>query len=259
MRNLFRFAAVTGLLVGLVPVALADFTPPIDGAGYYGGQAYLDQAASASWSDGGEFSMVSAGSPGLLLSTDAYSSLAKDPTGFRTFCIERDEYVYPQQSVQLWVSTAFVDGSQPGSHAWRGGTNTNLGDDLNVETAYLYTQFATGNLPGYAYSGPVNGLTRSDTANVLQEVIWKYEGEISDLDLSGDKLTLANQWINLAGSSGWTGIGNVRVLQVYAGDPVGGDLRQDQLYLMVPAPAAVLLGAVGLGLVIWLKHRTHHE
>lgn len=254
MRAFLRAAVAASLFGLLVPVALAGPTPPIDGAGYYGGQVYISQAAGASWSNGGEFSLTSDGGPGLLLSNGAYSSLAKDPTGFRTFCVEIDEYIYPQESVQLWVSTAFVNG-QPGSHAWRGGANTNLGDDLNVQTAYLYTQFATGNLPGYAYSGPVNGLTRSETAGVLQAVFWKYEGEIASLGLSGAKLDLANQWMNLADNSGWSDIGNVRVLQVYYGSPVTGDYRQDQLYLAVPAPAAVILGAVGLGLVIWLKRR----
>jgi hypothetical protein len=252
MKTLFGVVVLAGLLGLLVPAAPAA---PIDGAGYYGGQVYIGQAAGAHWSNGGEFSLVSDGGPGLLLSNEAYSPLTKEATGFRTFCVETDEYVYPLQGAQLWVSTEFVDGSQPGSHAWRGGHDTDLGDDLNVETAYLYTLFATGNLPSYTYTD-TDGKTRYDSAGALQTLIWWYEGEVADLSgLSPAQTDLANYWKSLAENSGWTDIGNVRVAQVYYGDPGTGDYRQDQLYLMVPAPAAVLLGVIGLGLVIWLKRR----
>ena len=101
MRALLESAVLGGLLGWLAPAALAGPTLPIDGAGYNGGQAHFDQAASASWSDGGEFSRLSDVNPVLMLSTNMHSSLAKDPTGSRTFWAEIDEYICPQQCAQL--------------------------------------------------------------------------------------------------------------------------------------------------------------
>ncbi len=55
------------------------------------------------------------------------------------------------------------------------------------------------------------------------------------------------------------GIGNVRILNTYAEgySPFGSEkimLQQDQLYL-IPVPAALLLGVVGVGLIGVAKRR----
>jgi hypothetical protein len=164
--------------------------------------------------------------------------------------------------MKIWVSESSVNEStgEPGaygtgSHAWQGGSYTNKGDNLDPKTAYLYTQFATGQLPGYAYTGTVGGLNRSETAGALQRLIWATEGEgggnlgvsFMGVSLNDTQRALIGQWNSAWGSSGWEGIGNVRVLQLYyGGTACNPEFKQDQLFL-TPVPGAVLLGFLGLG------------
>ena len=144
--------------------------------GYYDGQ-------------GGEFTLYQDGS-NAPLSNAAYSSWtggkgnsAWASTSFQTFCLEATEYV--AQPLELYVSSQNAELSGPGSHAYAGGTG--VGDDLSPYTAYLYTQFATGQMTGdavgnygYAYTGNatvpgfsgLTDLTRADTAGALQRLIW---------------------------------------------------------------------------------------
>ncbi|MDI6451821.1 hypothetical protein [Anaerobaca lacustris] len=204
--------------------------------GYYGGR-------------GGEFTLYN-----VNLTTAGYSSatsnvLSSLGSSFQTFCLETDEYVLPPTHVeQVWVNESGLTGSQ----AVYGGANSTTADPLDYRTAYLYTQFATDQLSGYAYTGTVGGLTRSQTAAALQRVIWAIEDEggsdfavnFMDTPLNSDQQVLANQWMTEAGAAGWTSIGNVRVLNLWSNTALTA--RQDMLYL-VPVPGAALLGFLGFG------------
>jgi len=233
----------------------------LHGAGDDGGTAYWDRKGGYYAGRGGEFTIWG---PDLLLSNSAYagstSGLAWSgvggPESLQTFCLETGEYVY--EPMEVWVSqddAAAGGGYGSGSHAYKGGTGS--GDDLDAETAYLYTQFATGYLTGYAYTGSVGGLNRSETAGALQRLIWNIEGEGGNdftksymgISLNNKQQTLISSWQTAYNSSGWTGIGNVRVLQMTT-TSCGTQLRQDQIYL-VPTPAAVLIGILGLGVAGW--------
>ena len=126
------------------------------------------------------------------------------------------------------------------SYAVAGGSGGPQPDDLDPRTAYLYTQFATGNLSNYDYDelSTPPGDDRDTDAQQLQLAIWKIEQEITAA-LTGKALT----WYNEAVTAGWTDIGNVRILNLY--DTSVPEPRQDMLYY-VPVPAAVLLGILGL-------------
>jgi hypothetical protein len=227
---------------------LAD---PIDythGLVSYGGIGNYTRIGGYYSGNGGEFTLYDYTSGSLLLSNDAYASTTKGKYGshtesFQTFCLEEDEYTHHPANV--FVSLSYVDGSVPGSHAWRGGNNTNLGDDLDARTAYLYYQFAKGTLSNYIY---IAGSGRSASAGALQDAIWWIEGEGGSMP-GGQAGDWIDEAANAVNTGAWSGIGNVRVLQmVYENTTDGlGVYRQDYLYVApVPAPAAVLLGMFGL-------------
>jgi len=233
-------------------------------ADYYGGQIYWTRVANHWNGSGGEFTLYYNGIPGL--SNSSYADVTKAEDGransFQSFCVELHEYL--QTPMDAYVSETFINEATgaitgDGSHAIYGGQT--FGDNLDSRTAYLYTRFAAGVLSNYAYA-----VGRGSSAGILQKTIWLLEGEIGNVgdNSGGFLLTTAQQaqvttWIteaeNAIANGKWSGIGQVRVLNMWGVDPSTGQyvkLAQDQLY--VPIPAAVLLGMLGLG-VAGLKLR----
>lgn len=246
------FTAVLLCVLSTAP-ALADF---------YGGQVYWTRVANHYSGNGGEFTLYYNGPAGLTNS--GYAAVARSQDGradsFQTFCIELAEYL--QTPMDAWVSTTYADGTEGWTHAIQGHGSYNdpyvpaitTADDLEPTTAYLYNRFAAGVLSNYQYSGTA----RAGSAGTLQKVIWYLEGEIANITDSSGGFTLsaaqqaqANAWITEAGDAiandQWSGIGQVRVLNMWGVDGNGNyvKLAQDQLY--VPIPAAFLLGMLGLG------------
>lgn len=234
------------------------------GDGYSGGTADWEREAGYYAGQGGEFTIEG---DGLLLSNSAYaattSGIGSDADSFQTFCLETGENIH--EPMDIWVSQENAGAEPgvygPGSHAWEGGVS-GIGDDLDPRTAYLYTQFATGQL-NYAYTGTipvgVDNLNRQETAGALQRLIWYIEEETTSIAASSDlygimlssaQAALIQDWLTEAVNANWTDIGNVRVLQMFSRS---GDNKQDQLYL-TPVPSSVLLGILGLG-VVGLKLR----
>jgi hypothetical protein len=250
MNRLFLIATV--LALAAVP-AFATFG---HGTGYDGGSWDFTQVPGYFQGQGGEFRLEAIGTPGLNL--NAYALATKNrgfTTSFQSFCVETTEYIY--DNMHAFVSTQNAALTGPGSHAYKGSTAG--GDDLDPQTAWLYTQFATGQLASYfGFSGG-----RAQAAGAMQRLIWSIEGEgggtftlpFESISLTAAQIALIGTWQSAYTASGWTGgIGAVRVLQMYNQN---GDAReQDQLYLsVVPVPGAVLLGAIGLGLAGWVKRR----
>ena len=255
MKTKVLILIIAALCLSAAP-AMADIDTGISVVnridGYYGGS-------------GGEFTLSSA-----TLNTSAYSLLTKDiqvdnyisagtgyppntnmTTSFQTFCVETDEYVSPPHMVEeTWVSWNGTD-----SYAVAGGKNPGP-DPLDPMTAYLYTQFATGALALSATPYDYTLANRASDAVQLHKAIWYIEEEIG-VTWDGTKWvqtqtatvalgagTKALAWYNEAAAAGWNDIGNVRILNLYDHSEVTP--LQDQLYLQVPVPGAILLGMLGL-------------
>jgi hypothetical protein len=121
------------------------------GATAFAGQVTVTWAVNHS-PTGGEF---------ILATTDIGT--------FNSFCIEVDEYI-------TVGGTYYYNTS---NKSQLGGANTNAGDPISRGTAWLYSQFAAGTLPGYAH-------TAAQQAS-LQNAIWMLEQEIA--------MDATNPWI----------------------------------------------------------------
>ena len=116
---------------------------------------------SYSYSVGGEFTAVTSTS----FLGNGYVSSTEVNSGFQTFCIETGVDFSP--GTQYYYTLGQT--AQPLSG---GGTGSDL--PLTAGTAYLYYEFATGNLTGYNYA---NSVSRLADAGLLQAAIWYLQGD----------------------------------------------------------------------------------
>jgi hypothetical protein len=196
------------------------------------------------------------------------------PTGFifETFCIEEYEnvsggdasYVAVVNSSAVKGGNNVAMGSEAGKNPLYSGSGEAVdaagqslcGDPLDPKTAYLYTQFARGELSGYRFGGTL--AEHEADAAALQNAIWYIEQEVTSLAAGK-----ATTWVNEATNANWQDIGLVRVLNLYGYggpgiNPTTGALQYtaQDLLIYVPVPVAVLLGLLGLG-AAGVKLRKH--
>lgn len=197
---------------------------------------------------------------------------------FQTFCLEYNE-TFSSYGQSLKVK-AVNTGAERGGVG--GQTSTNF-DPISGNTAYLYTQFRSGNLSGYDYfsgsDSAANQAQRND-GTALQLAFWILENEIAytssnssaqslyrtyfdasgnvKSSLTGNSLLVANQtksWLDDADDANWgTSIGNVRVLNLEKYVSGQWTYSQDQL-TMVPEPETYAMMLAGLGLIGFMARR----
>lgn len=224
----------------------------------------------------GEFGVNPANFTGLNPPLQAFRPVVSGYTTplFTTFCLEKSEGVniHHQRSVAFTGGTALPDvstgmGDQTvyqwalNTAAVGGGAGgaVNGQDPLDARTAYLYTQFYNGLLSNYDYtlgSGTLNGAGngfipdhRLLSSASLSNAIYFIEDEL------GASFTLANLdtmdhqawlWVTEANSKvasgAWTGLGNVRVLNLFTIGANGSIDNAQDVLVMVPLPPAAWLG-----------------
>lgn len=164
---------------------------------------------------------------------------------FMTFCIQMsvDSDLSEAFRVDNISSFAFEDPADKGG-------DINGRDYLSSETAWLYTQLRSG-----AFGDP-NAMS-DDTANAFQWAFWVLEGENNEVpwgsfhDLADSFILAARQAV---ANGSWSGIGNVRVLNLVTAD--GGE-AQDQLVLInTPEPASLALIASGAVALYFRRRRS---
>jgi hypothetical protein len=175
---------------------------------------------------------------------------------FLSFCLEKNEYFnsYTQNLYVKSVSTATQNSLAGSTPTNSFGTSTS--DPLSAQTAYLFTQF---------YNNQSTYAGTASLADSMQRAVWFLEGELAVADLTAYNAdTTATSWVaaaNTAVSSGaWSGLGNVRVLNLYTNASYTGH-SQDQLYMIsaVPEPQTYALMLAGLGLMLTIARRRKQQ
>jgi opacity protein-like surface antigen len=207
---------------------------------------------------GGEFNVVAADAAGAALLGDAVArgyvigngtngtALGvgfANTTGFETFCLEASQYITLPGTYDVSIS----NGAKPGG---AGGNGTI--DNISIGTAYLYYQFATGNLAGAGYHY-TPGASRAHSAAKLQKAIWFLEDEISLTPTQIQNNTFLQAAFGLYGTAADpyakrdNNLFGVAVLNLGTAPGYG---NQDQLILRVPdgGSTLMLLGGVLVGL-----------
>lgn len=161
---------------------------------------------------------------------------------FDTFCVELQQYINPNNSTKYLVESIT--------------TQNSLGNQLQPFAAWLYNSFLNKTLSGVNFSA----LTTLD-ANTIQLGIWRGMGYqdsfihsvVGNSFYSPASTNLANNgWTADFANSGWSGLGNIRIMNLRTVSLHRGVYRpdgfaQDQL-VRLPEPMSIISWATLLSL-----------
>ena len=234
----FALIALALIFVSVGTSAIAEQVKTIGGSGYGPYQTGI----------GGEFTLQVSSDLLWVLDAGYVSGVTKNVVNttntFQTFCIEKNEYISPNTTYDVGISGSAKNGGIGGA--------VNNEDPVSVGTAWLYSQFAKGNLAGYDYTNPGRSDSATASAAQLQNAIWMLENE-TGYDPSNSFIQLmltTNNWTKDYAFSDANGAYGVEALNMGVG-------KQDQLVMTsVPEPSFILfLGIAMVGIAIgagWL-------
>lgn len=133
--------------------------------------------------DGGEFTIAGINTMSSPLTLGGYidgktKNVVGTPDSFQTFCIERNQYVGLNQTINVQLNA----GASPGGFA---GANADGIDIVSLGTGFLYKTFASGAAEAADwYDYDIAPGDRRNKADELQDTIWLLEQEFGLVDLS---------------------------------------------------------------------------
>jgi hypothetical protein len=160
----FKSIKIAGMVIlagAIAPAMMAD-TVTLDAWGPY------------SYANGGEFTAYTSPTSPFISQYSPYTSTSDS---FQTFCVQTDVEFYNGGTYNYTLSLASIGAGTDAPGTGYAPLGSPDSYSLAEGTAWLYANFATGQLPGYDFSNALG--QRQTDAGELQTAIWALQGDQS--------------------------------------------------------------------------------